>query len=91
MGFGHGGKIQMAYQPTATIFRVVDAVHYGHMGEIKWRNVLNTRHIHAKLFGIRPSLVEGVNAANRAKIVFCLACVKPVFRQLVLALKNMDA
>ena len=91
MGFGHGGKIQMAYQPTATIFRVVDAVHYGHMVEIKWRNALNTGHIHAKLFGIRPSLVEGVNAANRAKIVFCLACVKPVFRQLVLALKNMDA
>ena len=52
MGLGHGGKIQMAYQPTATIFRVVDAVHYGHMGEIKWLNVLNTRHIHAKLFGV---------------------------------------
>ena len=52
MGLGHGGKIQMAYQPTATIFRVVDAVHNGHMVEIKWRNALNTGHIHAKLLGV---------------------------------------
>ena len=91
MGFGHGGKIQMAYQPAAAIFGVVNAVHNGHMGKIKRRNALNTGHIHTKLFGIRPSLVEGVNAAHRAKIMFCLTRVKAIFRQLVLALKNMDA
>ena len=81
----------MAYQPTAAIFGVVNAVHDGHVGKIKRRNALNTGHIHTKLFGNRPSLVKGVNAAHRAKIMHSLACVKPIFCQLVLAFKDMDA
>ena len=91
MGFGNGGKIQIAYQATATIFRMVDAIHDGHMGKVKWWGVLNACHIYAILFGVWPSLVEGINAAYRAKKMSCLACVKPIFRQFVLALNDMDA
>ena len=83
--------IQIAYQTAAAIIRMVDAIHDGYMGKVKWWGALNAGHIHAKLLGVWPSLVEGINAAYRAKKMSCFTCVKPIFRQFVLAFNDMDA
>ena len=83
-------KREIAKNAAFAIRRMVHAVHYRHVGEIKRRHVFKTGHVHAVFIWVRATLMERVNPADRAEEMPRRPRVEPVLRQLILTSGHGD-
>jgi hypothetical protein len=78
-----------ARSPT-TIRRMVYTIENRDVVEIKRTNAFEASHIYTVLSAVRPALVEGIDAALRAEVVFCSAGIELVDAECLLTLLNRD-